>query len=298
MFEQLPLLQVIAEPGVFNDMLRHMWGVVPRLVFAMAIVLVGWIIAVFISRFLASVLSGMQADRLTDQLNDIDLVQRTGMRVRLSAIVAKMVYYVLMLGFVIFATDVLGIPVVTQMVRDLINYLPALFSGFVLFLLGLFLADIVRNIVRTTLQSLGLTSARLISNAVFYFLFLTAAVSALSQARIDTGFIATNLTVVIAAFALAFALGYGFAARDLVSNYLAGYYNRNKVRVGDEVRIIGMRGKVAMIDGTSLVLQTDDRAIVIPLSKLTTEKIEIFYPDAQTEQLLETGNARPTGSDL
>lgn len=139
------------------------------------------------------------------------------------------------------------------------------------------------------MQSIGILSAKLIASVVFYFLFITMAVSSMAQAKIDTNFISSNLTVVIGAGALAFALGYGLASRDLAANYLAGYYNRNKVRIGDEVRIVGVKGKVVMIDATSLILQTDDRAIVIPLSKLNTEKIEVYYPDPQQDDLLESG---------
>ncbi|MBK7938627.1 MAG: hypothetical protein IPJ82_16770 [Lewinellaceae bacterium] len=60
--------------------------------------------------------------------------------------------------------------------------------------------------------------------------------------------------------------------------------------MGDDIRIIGMRGKVVLIDATSLVLQTPDREIIIPLSKLATEKVEVFYPDAQEENLIQPGD--------
>lgn len=275
--------------GVFNDLIQRFSAAIPKIALALIILLIGRLIAVTARKVIKKVLSGIGIDRMGEQLNDIDIVQRSGMRIEISGVVAQMVYYVLMLGFIIFATDMLGIPAITDMVRDLINYLPALFSAFVLFLLGLFLADIVRNIALTALQSMGISSAKMIATGIFYFLFITVAVSALSQAKIATGFIASNLTVIIGAGALAFAFGYGFASRDLVANYLAGYYNKNKVRVGDDVRIIGVRGKVVMIDATSMILQTPERAIIIPLHKLTTEKVEVFYPDAQEEDLLEPG---------
>ena len=89
---------------------------------------------------------------------------------------------------------------------------------------------------------------------------------------------------------MAFSFGYGLASRDLIANYLAGYYNKNKIRVGDDVRVIGVRGKVVMIDATSLILQTPERAIIVPLSKLTTEKVEVFYPDPQEDHLLDAGD--------
>jgi len=281
----MDFLQKLKE-GVFAELLARFSEAAPKLLFALLILLIGRIVAGLVRRVVKRVLAGLRVDRLAEQLNDIDIVQRTGMKIQISGVISQMVFYVLMLGFVIFATDMLGIPAITDMVRDVIDYLPALFSAFVLFLLGLFLADMVRGAVQTTCQSMGIPSAKMIATAVFYFLFVTIAVSALSQAKISTGFIASNLTVVIGALALAFAVGYGLAARDLVANYIAGHYNRNKVRIGDDVRIAGVRGKVVVIDATSMILQTPERAIIIPLSKMTTEKVEVFYPEGQEENLL------------
>ena len=272
--------------GVFAQILKGFSEAAPKIMFAIVVLLIGWAIASAARRVIRRVLASLQVDRLAERLNDIDIVQRTGMRVEISGVVAQMVYYVLMLGFIIFATDMLGIPTITDMVRDLINYLPALFSAFVLLLLGLFLADMVRGVVQTTCQSMGIPSAKMIASAVFYFLFITIAVSALAQAKISTGFIASNLTVLIGALALAFAIGYGFAARDLVANYLASHYNRNKVRIGDDIAIGGVRGKVVMIDSTSMILQTPERAIIVPMSKMTRENVEVFYPEGQDDHLL------------
>lgn len=276
--------------GVFTELLARFSAAIPKLTFAVLVLLIGWLIAKTIRRIMRRVLAGLGIDTLAERLNDIDIVQRSGMRIEVSAVLAQMVYFVLMLGFVIFATDILGIPAITQMVRDLIDYIPALFSAFILLLLGLFLADMVRGIVLTACQSMGLPSAKIISTAVFYFLFITTAVSALAQAKINTGFMAINISIVIGALALAFAIGYGISSRDLLSNYLAGGYSRNKIDVGDDVRVIGMRGKVIQIDATSLTLQTDKSEVIIPLSKLATEKIEVFYPDGQEDDLLEPGD--------
>ncbi len=274
--------------GVLNDLIQRFSAAIPKIALALIILLIGRLIATTTRKIITKILASVGIDRLTEQLNDIDIVQKSGMRIEISSVIGQMAYYVLMLGFVIFATDMLGIPAITDMVRDLINYLPALFSAFVLFLLGLFLADMVRNIIQTALQSMGVSSAKMIATGVFYFLFITVAVSALAQAKIATTFIESNLTVIIGAGALAFAFGYGFASKDLVSNYLAGYYNKNKVQVGDDVRIVGVRGKVVLIDATSMILQTPERAIIIPLNKLTTEKVEVFYPEGQEENLLES----------
>lgn len=277
--------------GVFSQIIGGFSEAIPKVLTALIVLMVGRFIALTLKRVIQRVLAALKLDEFANQLNDIDLVQRSGMRIELSNLLAQAVYYVIMLGFIIMATDLLGIQVITDMVRSLISYLPALFSAFVMFLLGLFLADMVRGVLTTMLRSMGMQSASFIANAVFYFLFITVAVSALAQAKIETGFIASNITIVIAAIAAAFAIGYGRASRDLVANYLASYYNRNKVRLGDEVEIMGARGKVVLLDATSMILQTDERAIVIPLGKLTTEKVEIIYPkEREDEKRIDDGH--------
>lgn len=282
-------LPVLTPSGPVKELFNQFSSFFPKLVGALVILLIGWIVARLVRKVLSRVLAKLGVDRFAEMLNDIDIVQRSGMQIQISAVLAKVVYYVMMLVFVIAATDAMGVQAITQLVTDMFNYLPALFSAAVVFLLGLFVADMIRGAIQTVCQSLGIASAKMIASAVFYFLFITVAVSALTQAKINTDFISANLTVIIGAVALAFAFGYGLASRELMANYLAGHYNKNKVRVGDDVRIIGVRGKVVTIDATSMILQTPERAIIIPLSKLTSEKVEVFYPDGQEESLLEPG---------
>lgn len=276
-----PVAQLIAQFSIFF----------PKFIGALAILFIGWLVSRTIGKILSKVLANVGVDRLAEMLDDIDLVQRSGvLKEKLSGIIAKIVYYMLMLTFIIAATETLGVSAITQLFTDLMNYLPSLLTASVVFMLGLFLADMVQGAVVTLCQSLGIASAKMIGSIVFYFLFVTIAVSALAQAKINTEFISSSLVVLIGAGALAFAFGYGLASKDLVSNYLASYYNKNKVRVGDDVRIMGERGKVVLIDTTSLILQTPERAIIVPLSKLTTEKVEVFYPDPQGNDLLEAEN--------
>jgi hypothetical protein len=281
---------VITDP--LTELINQFSSFLPKFIGAVVILLIGWIAARFVRKMLSKILEKIGVDMFGEMLNDIEIVQKSGLLVKISDVLARIVYYVMMLFFIIAATDAMGIQAITQLVTDALNYLPSLFSAAAVFLMGLFLADNVKGLVLTVCRSIGLSSADMVASAVFYFLFVTVSVSALAQAKINTDFISSNLTVIVGSVALAFALGYGFASRDLMANYLAGYYNRNKIRVGDDVRIIGVRGKVVMIDATSLYLQTPERAIVIPLSKLASEKIEVFYPEPQKDDLLEPGAPR------
>ena len=181
-----------------------------------------------------------------------------------------------MLIFIMMATDVLGMAVVSNMVSDLISYLPRLLSALVLFILGIYLAEFVKNIVYAACTALSIPSSRIIATFVFYLIFLTLTISAMAQASIDTALITSNLTVILGGVILAFSIGYGFASRDTMANFIASFYSKNKVKVGDMISIDGASGKVVAMDSISLTLQAEGKVIIIPLKKLTSEKVEIY----------------------
>jgi hypothetical protein len=66
-----------------------------------------------------------------------------------------------------------------------------------------------------------------------------------------------------------------------MANFLASFYSKNKIKIGDIINIDGSKGKVIAMDNASLTLQSDGKITVIPLKKLTSEKVEIFQNDRQ-----------------
>jgi preprotein translocase subunit YajC len=275
--------------SITADLIGKISHFVPRFAMALIMLMIGYFVANMVAKVISKVLSKIGIDTLGKKLNDVDFMQENNVEVKISTIISKAAYYLLMMIFLIASTDLLGVPVISNFVGSMLNYFPKLMSALAIVLIGIFVADMISKVVRTTCDSLGLPSGKLIGGVVFYLLFVTIAVSALAQADINTDFLANNITMILGAGALAFAIGYGLASRDLASNYLASFYNKNKVRVGDEIVMEGVRGKVVLIDSNSLVIQTNDSAIIFPLSKLTTQKVEIIYPEGQDDRLLTPG---------
>ena len=259
-----------------EQLLRNFAAAVPNILGALLIIIIGWILARILSKFLKRLLGSIGVDRLAERLNGIDIIHKSNIQIVPSTLISKVIYYFLLFIFISAATDVLGMEAISALMNSFLNYIPYLISAFAVFVVGLLLADFLRGVVLTTCQSLGIPAASFIANFVFYFLFLNVAMITLAQAQIDTGFIQDNLSIILAGVVLAFAIGYGFASRPIVANLLSAYYNRDKVKVGDIISIDGEKGTVISKDNSSMVLQSDGRKVVIPLSKLSSDKYEIF----------------------
>ncbi|MBK7871143.1 MAG: mechanosensitive ion channel [Saprospiraceae bacterium] len=261
---------------IVKEMLLSFAAVIPNFFLALIVFLIGWIISKLVAKFVRKLLKTVGADKLAERLNEIEIIHKSKLKIVPSVLLSKILYYILLFIFIFAATDVLGMEAVSNLMGDLLNYLPNLISAFLVLVIGIFFADFIKNIVLTACNSLGIPAAGVIANIVFYFIFLNVAMITLSQAKIDTDFIQDNLSIILAGVVLAFAIGYGFASREMAANFLSSLYSKDRVKVGDVIGIEGVKGEIIEIDNASFTLKADDHTIIIPISKLTSAKIEIY----------------------
>jgi hypothetical protein len=261
---------------IVTDVVMKFAAAIPNLVGAILVAIFGYLISKIIGKSVSAILKKLGIDRLGDKLNDTDIFSNANIELKPSKMFGTIVYIILLLVFMMMATDILQMEAVSKMVGDIINYIPNLISALILLILGILLADFIKGVVQTACDSLGIPSGKIIATFIFYLVFLTMIISALSQAKIDTSLITSNMTVILGGVVGAFALGYGFAARDTMANFLASFYSKNKIQIGDIISLDNVKGEVVAIDGSSLTLDTGKSTVIIPLNKLTTEKVEIF----------------------
>jgi hypothetical protein len=274
------LLLIDLELGeLIMDLLKKFGTAFQNFIGALIVFLIGWIFAKTISKVIAKALKKIGIDKLAEKLNEIDIIDKANIKIVPSAFLSKVIYYILLLIFIIAATDVLGMPAVSQLMSDILNYLPSLISALIVFILGILIADFLKGIVKTACESLNIPAAGLIATVVFYFIFLNVVMITLTQAGIDTDFIQDNLSIILAGGVAAFALGYGMASKDIVASLLASFYNKGKVNVGDKIVIDGVEGEVIDIDNTCLILKAGKDKIIVPLSKLSANSVILKDPD-------------------
>ena len=258
-----------------TSMLTSIMDSIPSFLGAILILVVGNIISKLVSKGVAKVLSRVGLDKLGEGLNKVDIVQKLNTEVKLSQIFSKVIYYFLFFIFIIAATDVLNMPAISELVMNAFNMIPKILVGLIILIFGTLLSDGIKNIVQTALDSLGVPSSKLIAAALFYFLFINVVISAIAQAEINTEFLEQNLSIVIGGIVVAFAIGYGLASKDMVANFLGSFYTQGKVKVGDTITVDGVTGVVNDVDRNSMVMEADGKEIIVPLSIVMRQKLEI-----------------------
>lgn len=123
----------------FSELGRDIGDFLPRLIVALLILLVGHWIAKLIRRVLTKVLDKVGAGRLTEAAGMEPMLQQAGTSgVRL---IGQVAYFLIFIVFLQIAAEVLGIDQLTELLSELIAYLPLV----VIALLVLFVAAAIAN---------------------------------------------------------------------------------------------------------------------------------------------------------
>ncbi|MEA5402209.1 hypothetical protein VB776_04760 [Arcicella sp. DC2W] len=259
----------------FQKLLEQLFLFIPKVLGAIVLLIIGIIIAKIVTNILQKGLEKTGFDKLGEKLNTIEIIQRFG-SIKLSKLVAKMLYYFIMLVFVTAATETLGMKVLTDMVTSLVNLIPKLIASALMLLAGIMIADALKNSVTNICKSLKIDSGKLLGNIVFFFFLIIALIAALKQAGIETSLLESSFNLIIGGIILAFAVGYGMASKDVLANILSNFYSKNKFKEGQIVVLDGVKGEIITIDTTSITLKTGESSTVFPLSILQNQKVEII----------------------
>ena len=249
---------------------------IPNLIMATVVIIIGIFIAKSVSKILKLFIQKIGVDKYGEKLNEIEFIYKSGINIKISTVLSKILYYMLLLLFCVTATDILQMPALSNLVVGAIEFFPNLIVAVLLMIFGLLGADALRKAVLTTCNSLGIPSAKVISIFVFYFVFITIFIMALSQAKINTAFLSQNISIILGGAVFAFSLGYGLASKDIVANFLASLYSKDRIKIGDKIRFNNIEGRVADVDKTAITIATESSTFIIPMNKLMNENIEII----------------------
>ena len=159
--------------------------------------------------------------------------------------------------------------------RAFIGYLPILISALLIFVVGVYLASLIKKAVQDTLKSLEVNGSNLVGNIVFYAIVVVVSITALNQAGIDTEIITSNLTLILGSVLISFTIAFGLGARDVITRLLFGFYSRKNFEVGQHIKTKKIEGTIQQIDNICITIKTEESIVVLPIKYFVDQKIEI-----------------------
>ena len=251
-------------------------GFIPNLIAALIILVIGYFVARFIGFLLARILNKIGFDSLTSKVGVTEVLKKSGIKLNPSDIIGALGFWIIMLTFLVTATESLGLPRVSATIDEVVLYLPRVIAAAIIIIVGLFLANFLRDLVRSSAESVGLAYAKPLATAAYAVLFVVILSLSVNQLEIETELLNWVLSILVAAAGLALALSLGLGSRELSSNLIAGFYARDLFTKG--ARIIGENcdGKVDSIGTIKTVIVCEDGSKqTVPNVELMTRSVSI-----------------------
>ena len=262
--------------ATFNEMIRSFMTFFYNLIGAALILLIGWGVAKMVAAVTKKMLEQVGADKIGDKLNEIDAIKGLKLEIKLSSIISKFLYYFILIFMLRPAADTLGVPSISDMVKLLVDFIPKLISSALMLSAGIFLADALKNFVVTLCKSFNIAAGKLIGTAIFFFLLIIFVIQSIAQVGINTSLLESSFNLLVGGIIFAFAIGYGFASKEILLNIISSFYSKNRYKEGQIIEIEGIKGEIIAMDNTTITLRTEDSKTIFPLKVMQSKTVIVF----------------------
>lgn len=246
----------------------------PNIAGALLLLIIGYLVAKGIGIAITKLLEKLGLDKLTERSGVASAVQSTGMDTSASAIIGKIVYWLIFLLFMIAAADSLGLPRVSDTINGFVQYLPKLIGALLVVIIGLFAAHLVRSAVETATASMQLDYGKPLGTLIYMLIVIVVVSLAIGQLEIETDLLNQVVSIILFAIGAAVALSLGMGTRSTAGNIVAGLYARDLFPPGDKITVGDISGRVIEVTATNTLLELDDgTTYTLPNSVLVENQV-------------------------
>jgi hypothetical protein len=200
--------------------LNTFFSAIPRIIGFAVVLIIGWIIASLLARGVEALLHAVKFNDLARRSGFADFVQQTGVKDDSSGVIAGIVKWFVRLITLVVAFDTLGLPAVSNVLQQLLLWLPNLVVALVVLVIGGLAARALSQLVRGASAEAGFTNPDMLATVTRVAVWGFTIVVAINQLGIATTLINTLLVGLVGAFALAFGLAFGLGGRDRAAQML------------------------------------------------------------------------------
>src|SRR5438067_5293143 len=156
-------------------------GAIPKVIGFVVILIIGWIIAAALAGAVAALLRAVKFNDLAERSGFSGFVRNMGAHTDASGMIATVAKWFVRLIVLVVAFDALGLPAVSQVLQQLLLWLPNLVVALVILVIAGLAANALSSVVRGATAESGLGSPDLLATIAKVAVWAFAIVIAVNQ---------------------------------------------------------------------------------------------------------------------
>ena len=211
---------VLLEP--IRASLHQVGAFLPRVVLAIAILIIGWLIAKAVRFAVVRTLRALNFNVITDKAGIDAFLRQGGGDIDTIAVMGALAYWLVILAAMMIAFNSLDLAYVTDLIGRIVLFVPRVMIAVVVLVFGAYFARFVSGALTLYLQNIGAGEAALLGRLCMYAIMVFVILIALDQLGLGDILRQTFLILVGAAslgLAIAFGLGGQRRAAELIDKW-------------------------------------------------------------------------------
>ena len=201
---------------------------IPKVLAFVVIVIVGWIVAALVARAVESLLRRVRFNDMAARSGFGGFVANTGVETDSAGFIALIAKWFIRLIALVVAFDALGLPAVSDVLRQLLLWLPNLVVAVAVLIIGGLAANALAGLIRGATAKADLGNPHLLANIARVAVWAFAIIVAVNQIGIARELINTLFMATVGAVALAVGLAFGLGGRETAAELWRDWYERSR----------------------------------------------------------------------
>jgi len=255
--------------GVFRDTLESIVTYLPIVLTAVAVLVIGWLIARVIRSLVRRALESM--DWLFARLAPRSAGRSEALARATSRAISTVVFWIVLLVFAASALRILGGSLFERWTENLLAYLPSAIGGIIIIVVGFTGGTLVRHVLEQASVGLGVGQSSLLGRLAQAVIVISCVVIGIDQLGVNVAFLIQLTTVTAAAVFGGIALVFALGTRQHLANLIGAHYARKHYAPGDFVKIGAFQGRIVEIVDGCVFLETDAGDVSVPAQNFSAE---------------------------
>ncbi len=214
-----------------NDMTDALWNAynafftqfasfLPKLLGAIIILIVGWILAKIVKAVSIRVMKLIRLNVVTDKSGVEKFLQDGGVQKTALEIVGALFYWLIMLIVILAAFNSVGLTAASQLFNQIVLFIPNIIVAVLVLVFGLFLANFTSQVFTSYLKNIGIGNAETIGKIAQIMIVVFVVSLTLTQLSIGKELVTSVFLIAFGSVSLALAIAFGLGGKEWAAGIL------------------------------------------------------------------------------
>lgn len=200
--------------------IQSLLNFLPNIFGAIIIFALGWMIAGMVKGLVLRALEVLQVEPFAEKVGLSQALAKVGASITPSELFGEIIKWAIVLVFLNPTVEVLGLSQVTQVLSQVLLYIPNVIVAVFILMFGVIFADLTGQFIKGTAAALGAGTANALEVITRYAIMVFVVLAALSQLGIARQLIATLFTGFVAMLAISGGLAFGLGGKEIAAEIL------------------------------------------------------------------------------